>query len=392
MTQFDAIVIGGAVSGATFALRMARAGWKIAVVEKSTFPRRKVCGEFLSATNQPLFEDLGIRDRLTALAGPPVTEVAIYHRDDIIQARMPAIANAPSLTGFALGRDQLDDLLLKEAHQHGAAIFQPAKVTDITRHGSEIRIETAEGETLSAPVAVAAHGSWGASNLSTFPRQRPAKPSDLFGFKAHFRNGRLPDGWMPLFVFRGGYGGLVETDCQRVSFSCCIRRDELARLREAHGGREPSPGHCVIRHLIETIRGMRQAIGGAELDGSVLSTGPIRPGIRATFADDVFRVGNAAGEAHPIIAEGITLAMQSSWLLSEAWIKAGREGDPNAVSKAYRLAWRDAFETRIRASAFFAAVAMNPRLTGILSGCFRTWPKLLGLGAELSGKSRMVVR
>jgi len=54
----DAIVIGGGPAGTTVALLLARAGWSVALVERKSFPRRKVCGEYLSATNLPLFDHL----------------------------------------------------------------------------------------------------------------------------------------------------------------------------------------------------------------------------------------------------------------------------------------------------------------------------------------------
>ena len=51
---YDAIVVGGGPAGATSAILLAQAGWRVAVVEKARFPRRKVCGEFISGTTWPL--------------------------------------------------------------------------------------------------------------------------------------------------------------------------------------------------------------------------------------------------------------------------------------------------------------------------------------------------
>ena len=44
---YDAIIVGGGPSGATSAILLAKAGWRVAVVERAQFPRRKVCGEFI---------------------------------------------------------------------------------------------------------------------------------------------------------------------------------------------------------------------------------------------------------------------------------------------------------------------------------------------------------
>ncbi len=387
------IIIGGAASGGTMALRMARAGWRVALVEKAAFPRRKVCGEFLSATNRPLFRDLGLETFVENHAGAPVHAVAVFCRDEVIEAPMPRFRGTTQLRGLAVGRDRLDDELLRRARAYGATIHQPAKVTALhaTSDGHEVEFTGERNglNRLEAPIVVAAHGSWGASTLPTFPAPQPAAPTDLFGFKAHFANARLKRGLMPCFVFPGGYGGLVETSGGEVSFSCCVRRDELQRIRKRFPGL--SPGEAIVRHLVETLRGMREVLGSASVCGSILSTGPIRPGIRTPVQNGVFRIGNAAGEAHPIIAEGITMAMQSAWLLSEAWIKSGPADDPAAVAIRYQTAWRRAFAGRIRASFVFAAMGMNPAVTTCLTSLYKTFPQLLTLCAGASGKAKLVV-
>src|SRR5947209_11996740 len=66
---FDAVVIGGGPGGSTTAVLLARAGWSVALIERKAFPRRKLCGEYLSATNQPLFDRLGIAEEFQDQAG-----------------------------------------------------------------------------------------------------------------------------------------------------------------------------------------------------------------------------------------------------------------------------------------------------------------------------------
>ena len=92
--MFDAIVVGGGPAGATTALLLARAGWYVALIEKNTFLRRKVCGEFISATNLPLLKELGIADYYFTHGGPPIEQVGLFSANTIITSPMPHFENS----------------------------------------------------------------------------------------------------------------------------------------------------------------------------------------------------------------------------------------------------------------------------------------------------------
>jgi flavin-dependent dehydrogenase len=140
-----------------------------------------------------------------------------------------------------------------------------------------------------------------------------------------------------------------------------------------------------------SCRGAREAIGHASLDGHWLAAGPIRPGIRPRFAGGIFRVGNCAGESHPIIAEGISMALQSGWLLAQALASADiRDRQArNAAAKLYSAVWLRQFSTRIHAAAALAAIALHPAGALAMGPLVGLLPGLLPLGAALSGKTRM---
>jgi flavin-dependent dehydrogenase len=395
--KFEAIIIGGGPGGAVAALSLARAGWSVAVIEKSRFPRQKVCGEFLSATNLPLLRRLGVAETFSELAGPEVSRVALFAGETSLFSTMPHPQSAEG-QGRALGRDQLDTLLLERASAAGAAIFQPWSATELSRRGNRLccRIASRESQAsreLEAPIVIAAHGSWESGILPTQPVRKPARKGDLFGFKARFCGSQLPRGTMPLLVFPGGYGGMVHTDHGQVSLSCCVRRDRLDWLRQADA--TASAGEAVLKHIQESCRGAREALAEARLNGPVLSVGPIRPGIRRPYRDGIFLVGNAAGEAHPIIAEGISMAMQSAWLLCEH-LAARREqvlkGEAlEEIGRAYSQAWQRHFAPRIRAAAFFAQLAMRPATANALLPLLKLFPQALTLGALWSGKANQIV-
>ena len=94
------------------------------------------------------------------------------------------------------------------------------------------------------------------------------------------------------------------------------------------------------------------------------------------------RVGNAAGEAHPLVAEGISMAIQSGWLLARHW------EDPDA----YARAWRETFAARIRASSLFAALTVPPLPSRASIAVLQRSPAVLTWGARWSGKARIPQR
>ena len=300
----------------------------------------------------------------------------------------------PAKGGFgrALGRDLLDRLLLEAARLAGAEIFQPWRAIGIERDSElqAVRIETKdEQRLLRAPIVIAAHGSWEPGRLPS-QLDKINNPSDLLGFKAHFRGASLPADLMPLLIFPGGYGGMVWSDHGRLSLSCCIRRDRLARIRAEQGN--VAAAEALHRHILDSCRGIREAIGHADLDSPWLAAGPIRPGTRTRYAEDIFRVGNIAGESHPIIAEGISMAMQSGWLLAEQLgrVDASRPAGRALAAERYAAEWRRLFATRIHAASAFAQIAVQPASARVMTAVIRLFPKVLTLGAALSGKTKAV--
>jgi flavin-dependent dehydrogenase len=140
---------------------------------------------------------------------------------------------------------------------------------------------------------------------------------------------------------------------------------------------------------------VRPALIGSSRDGPWLSAGPIQPGIRKRYAEGIFQVGNIAGEAHPIVAEGISMAMQSAWLLCRHLI-AGRQGALagralDKIGQDYGVEWKSSFAARIRAASVFAHIAMRPNLVTMLLPIVEAFPQILTLGAQLSGKSKQLV-
>ena len=180
------------------------------------------------------------------------------------------------------------------------------------------------------------------------------------------------------------------SDGGRVSLSCCISRRALDQCRKS----EERAGDAVLRHLRQECSGVADALKRAKLRGIWLSAGPIRPGIRVAFAEGVFRVGNAAGEAHPIIAEGISMAVQSAWLLCRTLLSK-QDSLHNAsiladVGRSYAAIWRAHFASRIHAAVVFAHTLMRPESAALALALPKRFPALITLCAALSGKTKQI--
>lgn len=405
---YDAIVIGAGPAGSSAAILLARAGWSVAILEARAFPRRKVCGECIAATNLPLLEALGLGVALRQQSGPELRRVALWCGDESITAPLPSGADGPPW-GLALGRDRLDLLLLEQARAAGAAVLQPCRALAV--HGAAGGLgygvdatDTSFGQqlTLRAPVLIRAHGSWEASPPAdgTPGRRRRHRASDLLGFKASFRNSTLEDGLLPVLAFAGGYGGMVRANDGLATLACCIRRDRLAACRRGGDEGSTAAGESIETLLRREGRGVRDALQSASRVGPWLAAGPIQPGIRVgSGSDNGFLIGNAAGEVHPIIGEGISMALQSAWLLCEelAGCADAFRGDTRGelrrreIQHRYASRWRAYFARRMRLAACFAHAAMHPGVAAPLLPLLRRAPALLGIAAWASGKTRSAI-
>ena len=350
--RVDVLITGGGPAGATAAILLARAGHSVVVVEKAQFPRRKVCGEFIAASGIEFLRTLGLGDELDAVAGPEVRTIALWAGKSTLEARMPAW-HAAAPYPRALAREFLDTRLLEQARRYGAHVIN--------------KID----EEITARVRINASGSW----------HKGPEGSELLGFKAHLRGVVMPTGTIALIPFDGGYAGLVESGEGRATLACCVRRSSLGKLREAG----TPAGEALLAHMLSRSDALARALRGAEREGAWLAAGPLRPGIRSLYRDGAFAIGNAAGETHPIVGEGIAMAMRSAALLCEPLSAAlASGGSAKSVARTYAFGWWRAFGVRVPASLLFARIAMNP---AAMERVIAYAPSLLTFAAAVSGKA-----
>jgi menaquinone-9 beta-reductase len=401
--NFDVLIIGAGPAGSSAAILLAGAGWSVALIEKQSFPRRKVCGECIAASNLPLLSALGILTEFERLAGPALRNVAFMRGAHTVVTELPPATGSSFAWGRALGRETLDTLLIEKARKVGAQIFQPWSLNSVRGGPGAWRCELkAAGlqakATLCAPIVIDAHGSWESLPSSRDEGRRVHRATDLLAFKANFASASLDDGLLPVLSFDGGYGGMVVADGRAMTLACCVRRDRLEAVRHTAPGL--SAGEAIEATLIRECAGVHETLSMATRAEPWIAAGPLHPSTRVHNDDGFFRIGNAAGEAHPIIGEGMSMALQSAWLLCAELLGTQCEERSHTVGDAtwqysarrrYARQWHRRFSPRMRLASLFAHASMHAPTADALLMLFKAWPGLLPLGAAWGGKTRCAV-
>lgn len=211
-----AVVAGGGLAGAAFGIEIVRGGWRAILVEKTSGPHHKVCGEFLSGDAQVLLRYLGVD--CVGLGSQTITKLMLADRSLRATAALPFVA-----TG--LSRFRLDEALLSRAQQIGVDVHRATTVNSIAAATQGIRFNTSRCSIV-ADVGVLASGKHNIRGLA-----RPGGP--MVGFKMHLQPTAIAAGLLAsavqLFAFPGGYGGfcIVENDVMSVAWN--MRTDVLRR-------------------------------------------------------------------------------------------------------------------------------------------------------------------
>jgi len=326
----DVIVVGAGPGGSTTACHLARHGVRVLLLEKTEFPREKVCGDGLTPRAVKQLVKLGIdtspeagwvRNRGLRVIGGGVR----------LELDWPDLASFPNY-GLVRTRLDLDDLLARRAVEAGATLRTGVTVTGpvLDETGRSIGVTAEVGPekvatTFHAPLVVAADGVSGRLPLALGLTKRDDRPmgvavrryyrsparhrDDYLESWLELRSREHPDKLLP------GYGWIFGMGDGRVNVG-------LGALNSS-----PAFGKTNYRRLLLDWLSNTPADWGladeANADGPILGAAlPMGFNRVPHYTRGVLLVGDSGGMVNPFNGEGIAYAMESGELAAEVIVQA----------------------------------------------------------------------
>ena len=141
-SHFDVIVVGGGPAGSAAASYNAMNGCKVLLIEKSVWPRDKVCGDAVGGKSLSHVKELGVFDLVESTPHYVVDSILFGSANGAeVRVMLPknAYAKMDLQSGFALPRIQFDYMMFKRANEivreNGGAVIQGHDVTKIIVEG-----------------------------------------------------------------------------------------------------------------------------------------------------------------------------------------------------------------------------------------------------------------
>ncbi len=276
-------IIGGGPAGSAAAISAILEGCAVQIFEKSSFPRHKVCGEFLSPEAAKLLDSLQVLGEFMSLKPRSDPQRWFY-----TSVHVPKNCTLPE-PAYGLSRFALDHLLLNKARSLGARVIR----------------EKQNGEQSDVPIIIAS----GRSSIAQRGRR-------LFGFKAHY-TGPVDD-VVELFFFNRCYVGVSSVE-HGITNVCGLAPESVLRTHAFQ-----------VDDLVNSFSALKGRLQPLRRHMEWLMTGPVV--FRREFANPtlpcVYRAGDALGFTDPFTGSGILTALLTGRL-------AGVSAATNRSSELY---------------------------------------------------------
>ncbi|RKN39196.1 geranylgeranyl reductase family protein [Streptomyces hoynatensis] len=369
----DVIVVGAGPAGSTTAFHLAQAGLDVLLLEKTSFPREKVCGDGLTprAVKQLVAMGIDVSEEAGWLRNKGLRVISAGKR---LELDWPELSSYPDY-GLVRKRDDFDEQLARQAEKAGARLHEQCNVSGPIRDertGRIVGVEAKLGQekrqvAFRAPVVVAADGN--SSRLSlAMGRHRDEKRPMGVAVRTYFTSPRHDDdyleSWFELWDRRGprekllpGYGwvfgmgdGTSNVGLGVLNSSPAFKDLDWREVLRAWCASMPQEWQFTPEHMTGPIR-------GAAL--------PMAFNRQPHYARGLLLVGDAGGLVNPFNGEGIAYAMESGRMAAEVISQALARQTPaqrEVALRGYPKALKDTYGGYYTLGRAFVRLIGNPRV------------------------------
>jgi geranylgeranyl reductase family protein len=374
----DVIVVGGGPGGSTLAWDLARRGVDVLLLERTRFPREKVCGDYVEPRGLRILQHMGALAPLRRRKPLPITDSATWVDWTCrYQGPIPFYDGGRGLPphGYIVPRDVLDDVMLRAAEKAGARVQEETQVTDVETRRDGVVVTAGRGDKTVRFRAPLVAGADGANSVVGKPHGLPVDDPRHVAVAQRAYATVDEEAGEAVFCFDRslfpGYGWMFPMAGGRVNVGVGI----LSEARQRLGVHVPD----LFMEFVEGLRRHHPRCARLELEGPPIG------GIVRTYGaagtnrfDRGVLVGDAGSFVDPMTGEGITPAMESALLAAPVLAEALERGRYSAAALApYETAFRAYFDPAMQFLDLCAATLRNPFMAS-------PWLKALARGCELA--------
>jgi flavin-dependent dehydrogenase len=360
ISQTDVIIIGGGLAGLSSAIHLSKHDLSVLVIEKNSYPKHKVCGEYISNEVLPYLDYLEID--VFKLGAKKINRFELSTtKNKLIKADLP-------LGGFGISRYCLDKTLAEKTKSKHVKIIQDL-VVDIQFLNDEFSVETKTNSIYKSKIVIGAYGK--RSNIDIkLDRKFIKKKSPFLAVKTHVK-GNFPNNLVALHNFEGGYCGVSKVEDDSINLCYITNFETFKKFKNIDEFQQK----VIFRNkALKTIFENSKSVFEEPLTISQISFETKNP-----IDNHIIMCGDTAGMIHPLCGNGMSMAIRSSQMASELIIDylQGKIVSRQNLEKQYHQAWNKEFKNRLRVGHFVATLFSKNDLSEILILGLKQFPNIL---------------